>query len=718
MSVISRPTAAKRLHGRLPSGLRFRCAVLAVIAIWPFFFHAPLAFRVYHGGFQHVANDFYVLYYAYKPYLLAGLANGHIPLWMPQEAGGFPFALNPFTQALYPGNLLILPVARFLGHWGPLEQQWFALAAVSVLGLSLHLILRKIGVGVLPAALASIVVSSSYKVTETLRFPNATHAIACAAIAVLAIVYLRVTHRIAARAALSLLLAVSTFCLATAGYPYFFVYFFLLLPPLLLWIEFGSPGGYRAQRVGFGVFVATTLASIGVAVVAVSPYLIGMQEVLAQTTDRGGADWAYSTAHPFSGVAYVGSLVLPRKSSPEGWFYFGTAGIVVICLAFFVLRRNGGLRRYFRHIAAICVWIGWIMFFGLNASNPLFRLAWETLPVLDSMRVWPRINIFLVFPLAIVLGLSLEVVVRQYAGGRLINDEGRQGALFAMFVATGILGLQLAMALTQPADDEVAQNLVPYYYVPRDLEYILFTVVIAGLLACVVLVVSKWRMSVRRSLLRAQALCALLLVAWLWQIHGVQPWSWMWVGRPDPNNSPPADLPVGHVSFAQIAGKAAQSTRLGPTESPFFNPRAPWSTAVYPNWHFRRYVDFLNDRRVPSGPKNQLLGVTSRTRFFFVPGLPQRGALDKWAVDLEQPRAISIEYYDGSRVVADVESDTAGTLVFADNWDDGWTATVDGRPSDINVAFGTFKSVRVSPGRSRVEFSYCPFSAPVYRSLC
>src|SRR4051812_17086437 len=212
------------------------------------------------------------------------MAHGTVPLWMPQEAGGFPFALNPFTQSLYPGNLLILPIARLLGHWGPLEHQWFALAAVSVLAVSLYLFLRKLGVSLLPAALAAIVVASSYKVTESLRFPNATHAIACAAVAVVAIAYLRVAQRHAARAALAALLAASIFSLATAGYPYYFVYFFLLLPPLLVWLELGAPRAYRAQRIRFGPFIGTTLTSIGVALVAVWPYLSGMRAVLAETT--------------------------------------------------------------------------------------------------------------------------------------------------------------------------------------------------------------------------------------------------------------------------------------------------------------------------------------------------------------------------------------------------------------------------------------------------
>ena len=109
-----------------------RIASIVLVLFWPFLFHFQLAFQ--NGTFHTLSNDFYSLYYPYKPYLLANLAHGHVPLWMPQEAAGFSFVLNPFTQALYPGNLLVLPIAWLLNHWGPLEEQRYTLLAVSIVG--------------------------------------------------------------------------------------------------------------------------------------------------------------------------------------------------------------------------------------------------------------------------------------------------------------------------------------------------------------------------------------------------------------------------------------------------------------------------------------------------------------------------------------------------------------------------------------------------------
>jgi hypothetical protein len=191
---------------------------------------------------------------------------------------------------------------------------------------------------------------------------------------------------------------------------------------------------------------------------------------------------------------------------------------------------------------------------------------------------------------------------------------------------------------------------------------------------------------------------------------------WMWV---DPGaataNTHGADIPIrDYTLVSSDANRAATTVRLGPKEGPTFDPYPPWTTAVYENWHFRRYVEFLNDRHVTDSSKNELLGTTSRTRFFLTEGSstsPQETRL----IGEAQVHLIS---YDGSRLVADVRSEGSGDLVFADNWDHGWAAVVNGHPAIVHRDFGTFKSVAIPRGTSTVEMTYCPFDDPLYRWLC
>jgi hypothetical protein len=62
------------------------------------------------------------------------------------------------------------------------------------------------------------------------------------------------------------------------------------------------------------------------------------------------------------------------------------------------------------------------------------------------------------------------------------------------------------------------------------------------------------------------------------------------------------------------------------------------------------------------------------------------------------------------RVELDVVATGEGYLVLVEAFDAGWTATVDGRPSEVLRANVLFRGVRVPPGRHTVVFAYRPLS--------
>jgi hypothetical protein len=57
--------------------------------------------------------------------------------------------------------------------------------------------------------------------------------------------------------------------------------------------------------------------------------------------------------------------------------------------------------------------------------------------------------------------------------------------------------------------------------------------------------------------------------------------------------------------------------------------------------------------------------------------------------------------------------DHSAWVVLTDNWHSSWTATVNGRPTQIARVNGTFRGVAVPAGPFRVEMSYEPRSLPV-----
>jgi hypothetical protein len=59
-------------------------------------------------------------------------------------------------------------------------------------------------------------------------------------------------------------------------------------------------------------------------------------------------------------------------------------------------------------------------------------------------------------------------------------------------------------------------------------------------------------------------------------------------------------------------------------------------------------------------------------------------------------------------LVIDVEAPGPAFVVVADSWFPGWTATLDGRPTEIHRVDLILRGVRVPPGRHRLEMRYVP----------
>jgi hypothetical protein len=85
---------------------------------------------------------------------------------------------------------------------------------------------------------------------------------------------------------------------------------------------------------------------------------------------------------------------------------------------------------------------------------------------------------------------------------------------------------------------------------------------------------------------------------------------------------------------------------------------------------------------------------------------------------VEQPLAlppasrgrVTIRTETPTRVMLDVQMETAGLVVLGDHWNEGWHALLDGRPVPILRTDHVLRGVVVQPGRSLLEFRYAPDS--------
>ena len=88
-----------------------------------------------------------------------------------------------------------------------------------------------------------------------------------------------------------------------------------------------------------------------------------------------------------------------------------------------------------------------------------------------------------------------------------------------------------------------------------------------------------------------------------------------------------------------------------------------------------------------------------------LPGLPD--APPGGTAPAGDARIVSSE---ADRLVVRATARSAGLLVVSDNWFPGWTATVDGRPADVERVDYVMRGVRVAPGEHTVAFAYRPLS--------
>ena len=696
---------------------RVREAAPAALAFfWPAIYLAP--FLAPHG--LQSRNDFGLLFYRYKVYLLDALASTHrIPGWSPSEGCGYPFLANPFTAALYPLNLPLSLYYRFAGGYSAFDHQIFTVLGLCIFSLGLYVWLRESGAGVRSALVASLVMGTSLKMTELQRFPNAMHAAAWYPWLLLGVAWCR---RRPSRIPGAGVIAASGILLSTAGYPYFLYYAQFLVVPyaaaivwprtraILIASEEDRPSPRETLRTAAAI--ATGLVA---AVLVCAPYLSAMRSALALTTDReatGSTFAAQFSQHP---VGTIGSLVFPPAASAEGWFYFGQLPLLLLVLFVTGALGPAAMRRRDRSLA-----LGTLAFLLAVTSltwatrSPTFRLMTAAWPGFRRLRAWPRVDVILVPVLALFLARAWEGF-EDTGKDPAADGPGRRNLWWTAAAAlAAVLAIQAAFlwsgythpywqTLVGPAGRSRAWGYPPIAFP--------FFAVAAGALLLLGL------RSVDGGAKSRDLLAAGFVVFAACDTAGIGLSQWA-------NRRDPSDLVRMRADVASAPRESLSVPRLLDWNTIELGPQ--YNTGVIPNWYYRSYIDFLRNSvglapdeklRMPSVAPvpgiSRLLGLDDGRRFFFVPGLEfaSPAAFVDAAARFEADAAARIEVrdYTGDLLVADVETRLRGVLCFIDNAAPGWTATVNGRPAPAEKLFGTFKAVHVEAGSSRVVWEYRAF---------
>ena len=703
-----------------PGRLRIGLASLAVFS-WPVIYLFPYVLPV-NGKYLAIGNDFQILYFSYKVYLLDALSHLTLPLWSPSEAAGFPFYSNPFTQTFYPQNLPLALYYKVAGGYQLLDHQRYAVLGIGIFALGLFRWLLWLRLSVRSALFSTLVMSVSFKLTEILRFPNALHTAAWFPWVLLLMGRVVESRGTSARVRNGLLLTGALVCMLTGGYPYYVFYSpwlflpyscMLLVPRWSRALLGREPGGLRGSLVTLAVAGAGALAVCG-------PYLYKVSVLMRQTTDRAGQSFAYSTAHVFDYEDTIGSWVFPPAAQMEGWYYFGMVGVLLILL--YLVNRWHPLKLVF------VAWIALISYTTYGKSSYLFVALWHHVPMFSSLRVWGRMNIILVPILAWMLGAAydhFESLLRRTApdGGaaarRLPNAR-------PLVMLTAIFGVVLAAQLYLWRAARFDNYWITYYAggilsgsegaalldylralglhtaMTRETLVALSeraSIVCGGMafagLFTLLLVGPRVRTQGR---LRRGVLAGLLALSAL-DVWIVGPWAWAFMLYPA----------LGRVPV-DIALRNEESFRVPRGDFQGISAKASFGVGIMDNWYFMRYVDFLKRSKQEPDAARRLLGLEDGRKLFFSERIDHptiRAFLDDAARFDAMDR---VRRYTGDELSVRVVAPIEGYVTFVDNWDADWEASVDNHPVPVERLLGTFKSVRVLKGAHTVRFAYRPFS--------
>ncbi len=680
----------------------------AMVFIWPFLF-----FREFLSSHSSIAinNDFYVLYYGHKAYLLEALASGHFPLWSPGEGAGFPFYSNPFNQVFYPLNVPLVFFYKIFGGYSVFDHQIFSVLGAALFGLGLYLWLGQILPSRRGALFAALVFSISFKVGDLLRLPNAIHAAAWIPWILYGIARARETRN--SRES-GLIIFAACLLLLTAGYPYYCYYCIFLIPPyvtLLLnskardAIHF-TTGPSPVSNVRF---LVTCILPAVTALVVCLPYFLKMFQLIERTANRSGSDYDFSTSFDFDGLDTLGSLIFPPSAQADGWYYFGFTGLFLLILfAVSILRNRRIARRDGLFLGIGLVWALVISFITYGKSSYLFDFLFSWMPGFDNLRVWSRLNIVLIPLLALGTGrayLHFESLFSAQDGNRKKRIESIK-ILSGAAVVCGILQLWL-----------YSSELYDFYW----LEIFSY---LNGI---------EWRFPV------LSMVSFLLLAGMLFFVGGRGAWS-LWG-----NAALVIVLAVSAFADLSLAGGARQwvyPNIYGPKRiTPKFAKYIPaafyihrvrsyytlkfphFNVGVIQQWYFQDYLEFYQRAFDEFGniihPEkvagfNELMGV-DRAKLLFVSKGIDHATIEEFLVDSKKMETFpngpkfDLLHYDGDILLFNLTNSEPGYVSFIDNWDPDWKAYVNGREVPIEKLFNTFKSIRVEPGFNEVRFSYEPF---------
>tara|TARA_Y100000389_G_scaffold199798_1_gene238885 strand:- start:1673 stop:3814 length:2142 start_codon:yes stop_codon:yes gene_type:complete len=692
-----------------------------IILIWPYIFLFPISF-----GFLAMGNDFDLIYFSYKRYIAEMLSVGVLPLWSPVDGAGFSLVFNPFAQYFYLPSWILYLIHFITKNLSLHIFLLYSIFAISIFSLGIFNWLKSLKVAHSIAFLSALLIACSLKLTELLRFPNAVHAAAWIPWALYGI-----NEMIINKKKSFLIIFFSNLFILTAGYPYFIVYSLFLFIPYIIFIPFLF-NDQNTMRLNYKIlqFYISIFLSFFLSYLIALPWLLKVRTLIASLVDRTENNWEFATEHSFFWKDTVGSWMFPPASSTEGWYYFG---IIVTIIIFFgislILYNPKKLNNFEKKIFLYSlIFILFITYFSWGVNSNLFIWSWNNIPLIGSLRTWPRINIIIIPFIIVLFSISLKYL-RIYIQENNKDDLNKIIKIFiGIFIF--IISTQLIFYFFEFQNEEywkvwqkkrfdAAINYLPIFIGAvlksyNGIIYLLFTVTSTIFIITIILKKIKKNFNlIYISILFFVALELFILSNIQWAIPE-------WKTKIYKIENPLDKLQDGFTS-SRIIDTVKGNEYFRDNRS--FNVNYPDNYGY--NAHaknFSNYFKRYGGKKKGSVSANDIelvkffYGVSRDSKRIFLSKSLNHNNIISFINDSIKFEKINntkinilIEKYDGNKLQLEIYSKNEGWLSYIDNWDYGWIAIVNGEKAQISKLLGSYKSIKIKKGFSKVKFQYKPW---------
>ena len=695
-----------------------------IILIWPFVFLFPLSF-----GFIVMGNDFELIYFSYKRYIAEMLSVGVIPYWSPVEGSGMSLIYNPFAQYFYiPGwiNYLIYFVTDNLTLHTYLNYTIFGL---SIFSLGIFKWLRSFKININYCLIAAIIIVCNLKLTELLRFPNAVHSAAWFPWILYGINSLTFYKKYLKG---FLVIFFSNLFLLTAGYPYFIIYSVFIF---IFYIGFACPWLFNYERnvskfkIISNIYIKNSIPFILSYLIAL-PWLLKVRTFLKNLVDRTENNWEFSTEHTFSWIDTLGSWLFPPAASTEGWYYSGILiSILVIFLITLIFKKDFINKQDLKLILFSIFFISFITYFSWVESSLLFKWSWNNIPLIGSLRTWPRLNITLLPFIALLFAFSLKYIEK-------ILKENKEiyYSLFKFFIIFLIfLSIQLYFNIFEIKNQEywgfwqkirfdyaiknVPQVIGNFINLYNGKIYIIFNII--SLFGIYIIFYFKEKIFSSKFKLLIGIFLILTIASELFVISnlqwGLDKWKTNYVKTLNPlnelrlafNKKRIIDTVKGNEYF-----RDKKKFNINYPDNYGYN-----SHAIIFTKYFQRYggKKNLNVEEEEIYYVRKFFGnIEPYKKIFFSKKLNHENITSFIKDSDEYEKSANFSYevlmskYDGNKIEFNISTQNKGWVSFIDNWDYDWEAYIDNKKVKIYKLLNSYKAIQVKKGFSNIKFQYKP----------